>query len=153
MLFYVLFQPYESRVMSLPIEKDPFRFKDQDLFLLDRTITELLSVLDNSPVLNSRFFLENMVEYLCSRSMPAGYQCEAADIAICIDSNGEWFPCWHLYGAGNIYQESLQSIMGSKRAELAKSKMKDLKCPTCWTSCHLDFVHVIEKLHGIRYGQ
>jgi MoaA/NifB/PqqE/SkfB family radical SAM enzyme len=146
--FYILLQPYESRVMSLPIEEDPFQFRDEDFILLEETLSNLLSVLDYSPILNSPFFLKHMTSYLRNRSMPEGFQCNAAEIAVCIGNNGEWYPCWHLPSVGNIHHNTLQSIMRSEEAEAARAKMKTLNCPTCWTSCHLEFVHVIEKLTG-----
>jgi MoaA/NifB/PqqE/SkfB family radical SAM enzyme len=145
--FYILFQPYEPRVMSLPLNEDPLRFREADLPALDQLVTWLIAHQRSaSTILNTCFFLEHMSDYIMSRKMPQGFQCQAGELTVCLGSDGHLYPCWHLAPIGNVRQMSLPALWYGKDFERTRHKMKALDCPTCWTSCHLDMVHTIETL-------
>jgi MoaA/NifB/PqqE/SkfB family radical SAM enzyme len=147
--FHVLFQPYEPRVMSLPHEQDPFRFRETDLPALERLVEWCISSQGHRPVvLNSQFFLKHMPRYVRSRQMPEDFECYTGYRTICLGSGGELYSCWHMGTVGNVYKTGLLAAWNSVRFEQIRAQMRALACPTCWTSCHLDLIHTLESLTG-----
>jgi MoaA/NifB/PqqE/SkfB family radical SAM enzyme len=145
--FYVLFQPYESRVISLPPSQDPFLFTVDDLRFLEPVVDQLVYYLDESSTcLNTPFFLKNMIAYLRDRTMPPNYSCDASELTVCIGNNGEYFPCWHMKSVGNVHHNSILKLYESKEMQLVRNRMRALVCPTCWTSCHIDMLNTIKTL-------
>ena len=80
-------------------------------------------------------YLHGMIDFLEGRR---SLLCSAASESVFIDSIGDVYPCLIMNEKlGNVYDQSIETIMGSIEAEEARRKIRNLNCPNCWLECEV----------------
>jgi MoaA/NifB/PqqE/SkfB family radical SAM enzyme len=81
-------------------------------------------------------FLKEMSKYLKTGKTPV--PCKALTSSVFVDSLGNVYPCT-IFGVkiGNLRESGydLEKILNSRESKLLRMKIRNLKCPNCWTAC------------------
>ena len=133
---YVAFQAYTSHPAGvlrelMPSEKNERNFREAIQLIGDRRREGKL-------IATSLGYLEGILPFMKSRSLPADFRCLAGFLGINIDSKLNVMPCWNMPPVGNLLEESVETIWNSNKFRVARKRMRKLDCPKCWILCHTD---------------
>ena len=109
----------------------------------------------NPIVLLEYVYLKNVKNYLLSNQSP--FKCKSGKISCFVDPLGNVYPCSGftvIMGSLRENDYDLLKILSNKDAVLLHEKIKNGKCPHCWTPCEayqniLSNLFIGRKLNGI----
>ena len=129
---YLLFNLLDDRVdifKGIPLSE--LLVKDEEK--IDETIDYLKSVNKKHPGLISQcdYTLEYARDYLKGKNR-YNFHCIHGYKRVCLGAHGEIYPsCWAMPPIGNIREDNLQEIIGSKKQRELAKKMYKMECPKC----------------------
>ncbi len=116
---------------------DPMYFDKQKIIhLIDDFIKKKGFTLVNPISLLEYTYMKNIKSYLSSNRSPFG--CKSGQISCFIDPIGNVYPCTgYNVIMGNLreYNYDLLKILKSENSVLLNKKIRNGKCPHCWTPC------------------
>lgn len=83
-------------------------------------------------------YLDGIIPFMKSRSLPADFKCLAGYLGVNIDPGLTVVPCWNMPPVGNLREASLEDIWYSDKFYEARMRMLKLDCQKCWILCHTD---------------
>lgn len=133
---YVSFQSYSCHPDFILEELMPSS-ENESMF---STAIEHIKEAKNSGKLiaSSPDYLNGILPFMKSRSLPDGFKCLAGYLGVNIDSKLNVMACWNMPPVGNLREASLDDIWNSDRFLDARSRMRNLECQKCWILCHTD---------------
>lgn len=133
---YVAFQAYTSHPSDvlrelLPSEENESTFREAIHLIKKSKKAEKL-------IATSTGYLDGILPFMKSRSLPSDFKCLAGYLGVNIDSRLNVMSCWNMSPIGNLREERLDEIWYSDRFLDARRRMHKLECPKCWILCHTD---------------
>ncbi len=99
---------------------------------IDETIDYLKTVNEKFPgiITQCNYSLDYARNYLKGKDR-YNFHCAHGFRMVYLGSHGEIYPCWAMEPIGNIRENKLQDIIGSKKQKELAKKMYKMECPKC----------------------
>ena len=104
-----------------------------DLSSMQALVAQLLEQKHAGRMINSsEQYLQGMVDFIRTGSLPEDFECSAGYLQVIIDPDLGLRPCCLLAPAASLATSSLADAWQSPEMAKARRQIKDHKCPRCW---------------------